>query len=215
MEASLCIGRQRLRPGCALGGQCPYRRMASQYPILGRAIGWPQITSMKRRALTLAVPAARFTICSRRPRRASRRMTDERIRVLCVDDHQVVREGIELIISRQADMTVVASAGTAEEAVAQFIHHRPHVTLLALRLGTSSGIDAIRAIRRHDPAARIVVLTIYQGDEDIHNALSAGATTYLLKDALSEELIRVVREVHGGGQPMGADVKAKLDQRAA
>jgi DNA-binding NarL/FixJ family response regulator len=143
------------------------------------------------------------------------KLHDERVRVLCVDDHRIVREGIELIISREPDMTVVASAATAEEAVIQFTRHRPHVTLMDLRLGASSGIDAIREIRRHEPTARIVVLTMYQGDEDIHKALSAGAATYLLKDALSDDLIRVVREVHAGGQPLGADVQARLHERAA
>ena len=84
-----------------------------------------------------------------------------------------------------------------------------------LRLGTSSGIDAVREIRREHPTARIVVLTMYRGDEDIHRALSAGAVTYLLKDALSDDLIRTVREVHAGGNPLGPDVKARLDERAA
>jgi two-component system NarL family response regulator len=142
-------------------------------------------------------------------------MKDSRIRVLCVDDHRIVREGIALIVSREPDMTVVASAATAEDAVAEFTRHLPDVTLMDLRLGATSGIDAIRAIRRAHPAARIVVLTMYQGDEDIHQALAAGATTYLLKDALSDDLIGVVRQVHAGGQPMGAHVKARLSERAA
>ena len=84
-----------------------------------------------------------------------------------------------------------------------------------LRLGDSSGIDAIREIRREHPNARIVVLTMYHGDEHIHRALSAGAATYLLKDTLSDNLIRVVREVHAGGHPMDPDVQARLEERAA
>ena len=83
-----------------------------------------------------------------------------------------------------------------------------------LRLGETSGLDAIRAIRGEHPDARIIVLTMYQGDEDIHQALAAGAATYLLKDTLSDDLIRVVREVHAGGHPIGADVRARLDERA-
>ena len=137
------------------------------------------------------------------------------IRVLCVDDHRIVREGIALIIAREPDLRVVAMAATADEAVAEFRQHVPDVTLMDLRLGTSSGIDAVREIRREYPSARVIVLTMYRGDEDIHRALSVGAATYLLKDALSDDLIRTVREVHAGGNPLGADVKARLDERAA
>ena len=137
------------------------------------------------------------------------------IRILCVDDHRIVREGIALIIAREPDLSVVAMAATADEAVAEFRRHLPDVTLMDLRLGTSSGIDAVREIRREHPSARIVVLTMYRGDEDIHRALSAGAVTYLLKDALSDDLIRTVREVHAGGKPLGPDVQARLDERAA
>ena len=137
------------------------------------------------------------------------------IRLLCVDDHRIVREGIALILSREPDISVVATAATAEEAVVEFKRHLPDITLMDLRLGGRSGIDAIREIRQDHPSARIVVLTMYQGDEDIHRALSAGASTYLLKDALSDDLIRVVREVHAGGRPMAPDVRARLDKRAA
>jgi two-component system NarL family response regulator len=142
-------------------------------------------------------------------------MKSSRIRVLCVDDHRIVREGIALIISREPDMTVVASAATAQEAVLQFRQHQPDVTLMDLRLGSTSGIQAIQAIRREHPEARIVVLTMYQGDEDIHQALAAGAATYLLKDTLSDDLIRVVREVYKGGHPISPDVRARLEERAA
>jgi DNA-binding NarL/FixJ family response regulator len=143
-------------------------------------------------------------------------MSQPRIRVLCVDDHRIVREGISLIISLQPDMAIVGAAATGEEAVRLFERHRPDVTLMDLRLGTMSGLQAIEAIRREHPEARIIVLTMYQGDEDIYRALSAGATTYLLKDTLSDDLIRIVREVHAGQRPpMAADVKAQLDERAA
>jgi DNA-binding NarL/FixJ family response regulator len=141
-------------------------------------------------------------------------MTNPSIRVLCVDDHRIVREGIGLIIARQPDMEVVGSAATGEEAVALFKRERPDVTLLDLQLPTLSGLEAIQAIRREDADARIIVLTMYQGDEDIHRALTAGATTYLLKDTLSDDLIRFVREVHAGRRPIRADVKARLDERA-
>ena len=141
--------------------------------------------------------------------------TPSSIRVLCVDDHRIVREGIALILAREPDIEVVASAANADEAVAEFKRHQPDVTLMDLRLGERNGIDAIKEIRRDYPDARIVVLTMYQGDEDIHRALSAGAATYLLKDSLSDDLIRVVREVHAGGHPIGPDVRARLDHRAA
>jgi DNA-binding NarL/FixJ family response regulator len=138
-----------------------------------------------------------------------------RIRVLCVDDHRIVREGIGLIIGRQPDMEVVGSAATGEEAVQLFVRERPDITLMDLQLGTMSGLQAIQLIRRKQPDARIIVLTMYRGDEDVHRALKAGATTYLLKDTLSDDLIRIVREVHAGERPLGAQVKARLEERAS
>jgi two-component system, NarL family, response regulator len=136
------------------------------------------------------------------------------IRVLCVDDHRIVREGIALIIDREPDMRVVASAATGEDAVALFARERPDVTLMDLSLPGMSGLEAIHAIRREDKDARIIVLTMYQGDEDIHRSLAAGAATYLLKDTLSDDLIRFVREVHAGRRPIRPEVKARLDERA-
>jgi two-component system NarL family response regulator len=142
-------------------------------------------------------------------------MSSSRIRVLCVDDHRIVREGLGLIIARQPDMEVVGSAATGEEAVQLFSRELPDVTLMDLQLGTMSGLQAIQAIRRRHRDARIIVLTMYQGDEDIYRALKAGATTYLLKDTLSDDLIRIVREVHAGERPIAAQVKARLDERAS
>jgi len=134
---------------------------------------------------------------------------------MCVDDHRIVRDGIALIIDREADMQVVGSAATGEEAVAVFARERPDVTLMDLQLPRMTGPEAIRLIRTEDPHARIIVLTMYQGDEDIHRALAAGATTYLLKDTLSDDLIRIVREVHSGRRPIRPDVMARLGERAA
>lgn len=136
------------------------------------------------------------------------------IRVLCVDDHRIVREGIGLIIGKQADMCVVGSAACGEDAIALFDRERPDVTLMDLQLGQMSGLQAIRAIRRISTDARIVVLTMYQGDEDIYRALDAGAATYLLKDSLADDLVRVIREVHGGRRPISPDVEARLADRA-
>lgn len=135
------------------------------------------------------------------------------IRVLCVDDHAVVRDGIALKIGLQPDMKVVATATTGEQAVELFRRHRPDVTLMDLRLPGMSGLEAIHAIRREDPDARIVVLTIYEGDEDIYRALQAGATTYLLKHTLSDDLIRIVREVHAGMKPIVPDIAVRLAAR--
>jgi DNA-binding NarL/FixJ family response regulator len=134
---------------------------------------------------------------------------------MCVDDHRIVREGISIIIDREPDMQVVATAATGEEAVAVFSRERPDVTLMDLQLPRMTGLDAIKQIRQHDSEARIIVLTMYQGDEDIHRALSVGAATYLLKDTLSDDLIRFIREVHSGRRPIRPDVRAALDERAA
>jgi DNA-binding NarL/FixJ family response regulator len=136
------------------------------------------------------------------------------IRILCVDDHRIVREGIASLIDRQADMKVVASAASGEEAIDLFAEHQPDITLMDLQLGVMDGITAIKIIRRRAPDARIVVLTMRRGDEDIHRALEAGASTYLMKDTISDDLIRVLREVQAGEHPMPADVEARLAERA-
>ncbi len=136
------------------------------------------------------------------------------IRILCVDDHRIVREGIASLIDRQPDMRVVASAASGEEAIDLFFEHQPDITLMDLQLGVMDGISAIKIIRRRSPDARIVVLTMRRGDEDIHRALEAGASTYLMKDMISDDLIRVLREVQAGAHPMPADVEARLAERA-
>jgi DNA-binding NarL/FixJ family response regulator len=142
-------------------------------------------------------------------------MTTSPIRVLCVDDHTIVREGLSLIINREPDMKVVASASSPEEAISVFRRNHPDITLMDLRLGSSSGMTAIRTILHDSPEARIIVLTMYEGDEDIHRALEAGAITYLLKDMLSDDLVRVVRDVHGGKKPLSDDILARLFVRAS
>jgi len=142
-------------------------------------------------------------------------MAEPVIRVLCTDDHQIVREGIGLIIDREPDMQVVASAASGEEAVALFREHRPDVTIMDLQLGTMSGVDTIRAIRATAPDARIVVLTMYQGDEDVYRAMQAGASTYLFKNTISDDLIRVIRDVHLGRAPAPTGFVAdRLAERA-
>jgi DNA-binding NarL/FixJ family response regulator len=136
------------------------------------------------------------------------------IRVLCVDDHRLMREGIVRIVSLQPDIKVVAEARTGQEAVEQFMAHRPDVTLMDLQLPVMNGLQAIRAIKKADAGARVIVLTMYQGDEDIYRALQAGAVAYLLKDSVPDDLIRVIREVHAGNQIISDGVAAKLAARA-
>jgi DNA-binding NarL/FixJ family response regulator len=140
-------------------------------------------------------------------------LNDSRIRVLCVDDHRVMLDGLSLLLGRERDMQVIASAISGEEAVELFARHRPDVTLMDLQLGTMSGLDAIRQIRCRTSDARIVVLTMYQGDEDVWRALEAGAATYLLKDTLSEDLVQVIRDVHAGRRPLPSAVAAALASR--
>jgi DNA-binding NarL/FixJ family response regulator len=142
-------------------------------------------------------------------------MTTNRIRLLCVDDHRVVREGIVAMIGRRPDMEVVAAAGTGEEAVELFVRHHPDVTLIDLQLPQMSGLETIVSIRKLDPQARVIVLTAYQGDEDIYQALRAGAATYLLKDSLTDELVPMVREVYAGRRPVPPNVQALLSVRTA
>jgi DNA-binding NarL/FixJ family response regulator len=141
-------------------------------------------------------------------------MSQPHIRVLCVDDHRLMREGIARVIGLQPDMQVIAEASHGEEAVEQFLRHRPDVTLMDLQLPRMNGLQTIRAIRHAEPDARIVVLTMYHGDEDIYRALQAGAVGYLLKDTVPEDLVRVIREVHSGGRAIPPDVAAALATRA-
>jgi DNA-binding NarL/FixJ family response regulator len=136
------------------------------------------------------------------------------IRVLCVDDHRLMREGVARIVGVHADMEVVGGASNGEQAVAQFVEQRPDVTLMDLQLPVVNGIEAIRRIRQIDPSARIVVLTMYEGDENIHRAFDAGAMGYVLKDAIPDDLIHVIREVHAGRRVIGPDIQRALAQRA-
>ena len=136
------------------------------------------------------------------------------IKVLCVDDHRIVREGLALIIGRQPDMEVVGTASSGEEAVEVFSLLRPDITLMDLNLRGMSGLDAIKVIRRLDSTARVIVLTMHNGEEYIHRALEAGAASYLLKDTLSDNLIGVIRDVFAGRRTLPADVEARLAERA-
>jgi two-component system, NarL family, response regulator len=120
------------------------------------------------------------------------------IRIMIVDDHPLVRDGLASVISNQPDMQVVAEAGGGEEAITRFREHRPDVTLMDLRLPNMSGADAIRSIRLDFPEARFLVLTTFDADNDIFSALDAGAQAYVLKDVRREELMSLIRDVHAG-----------------
>ena len=135
------------------------------------------------------------------------------ITVLCVDDHPLVLDGIMQKINRQPYMSVVATASDGRQAVELYKRHRPDVTVMDLQLPGMSGLDAIQAIRAENPKARIVVLTMYQGDEDIFRALKSGAATYLLKDIPSDDLIRAVRDVHQGVSTLPPNVAQRLGTR--
>jgi DNA-binding NarL/FixJ family response regulator len=136
------------------------------------------------------------------------------IRVLCVDDHRLMREGVAKIVDVQPDMKVVAEASNGEQAIAQFAATHPDVTLMDLQLPLKSGPEATRQIRALDHAARIIVLTMYRGDEDVHRAFEAGAMGYVLKDTISDDLIHVIREVYAGRRIVTTEIQQALDEHA-
>lgn len=135
------------------------------------------------------------------------------IRILVVDDHPVVREGLSAILNSQPDMAVVAEAGDGQQAIDLYRAHRPEVTLMDLRMPKVSGVEAIAGIRRRFPDARIIVLTTFDGEEDIYRALQEGARAYLLKNASQDELLSAVRTVATGGCRIPPAVAERLAQR--
>lgn len=135
------------------------------------------------------------------------------LRVLVADDHFIVRSGLVALIDSEPDMKVVASVSDGGQAVEGYRQHRPDVALVDLRMPVRSGQQAIEEIRALDPAARILVLTAYNGDEDIHQALAAGARGYLLKSSTGDDLIPAIRAVAGGGHWVPRDVASRLAVR--
>ena len=138
----------------------------------------------------------------------------QRIRILCVDDHPIVRQGIAGLLAAEPDMALVAEAANGREAIQQFRAHRPDVTLMDLQMPEMGGLDAIGAIRGEFPDARIIVLTTYAGDAQALRALQAGARGYLLKNALHKELLDTIRAVHAGRKALASEVSFELAEHA-
>jgi len=138
--------------------------------------------------------------------------SDRVIRVLCVDDHPLIRKGIASILANEPDMALVAEASDGHEAIRVFRESRPDVTLMDLRMPNLDGIGATRAIREEFPAARIIALTSYEGDQDIYRALDAGVRGYLLKEAVHSDVLHAIRTVHAGKRLMPAEVAGRLSE---
>ena len=137
----------------------------------------------------------------------------QKMGILIVDDHPIMRLGVAAIINAQTDMKVCAQAGSGEEAVRIFRKYRPDITLMDLRLPGMSGLDALRSIRQEDPHAKCVVLTTYEGDEDIHQALAAGALGYIIKGMSHETLVDALRRAHAGTRFLPPPVARSLADR--
>jgi DNA-binding NarL/FixJ family response regulator len=136
------------------------------------------------------------------------------IRILAVDDHPLIREGIARLIQHELDMQIVAEAENGEEALRQFREHRPDITLMDLQMPQRSGLDATISIRSEFPSARIIVLTTYPGDAQALRALKAGAQAYLLKTTLNTELRQNIRAVHAGRKSVSAEISYQLAEHA-
>ena len=136
------------------------------------------------------------------------------IRVLSVDDHPLLRDGVAALIGNQTDMVLIAEASNGREALEQFRRHRPDVTLMDLQMPDMSGIDAMSAIRGEFPDARIIVLTTHAGDVLVARALKAGARAYLLKGLLRKELLETIRAVHAGQKRVSPEIAAEIAEHA-
>jgi DNA-binding NarL/FixJ family response regulator len=136
------------------------------------------------------------------------------IRILAVDDHPLVRQGIAGLVAVHSDMSLVAEASNGREAIQQFRAHHPDVTLMDLQMPEMNGLDAIIAIRGEFPEARMIVLTTYAGDAQVLRALKAGARGYLLKNSLHKELLETIRSVHAGNRALSTEASMQLAEHA-
>jgi DNA-binding NarL/FixJ family response regulator len=136
------------------------------------------------------------------------------IRILVVDDHPVVRQGVAVLISTQSDMTLVAEATNGREAIQQFRKHHPDITLMDLQMPEMNGLDALAAIRGEFPDARIIVLTTYTGDVQILRALKSGAQGYLLKNTFHKELVDTIRAVHAGKKALSPEASYTIAEHS-
>lgn len=139
----------------------------------------------------------------------------DRIRILAVDDHPLLRDGLAALLAVQPDMTLIADAANGREAIQQFRVHRPDVTLMDLRLPDMSGVDTTIAIRSEFAEARIIALTTFEGDVDIQRAFAAGAKAYVLKTMPPKDLIEIIRDVHAGKKRVPPEVAALLAEHIA
>jgi len=137
------------------------------------------------------------------------------IRILAVDDHALVRQGISVLLDTESEMALVAEASNGREAIQQFRAHRPDITLMDLQMPEMNGLDALIAIRGEFPEARIIVLTTYQGDVQVLRAMKAGARGYLVKNLMDDELLGTVRDVHAGKRRLSAEASYELAEHAA
>ena len=133
------------------------------------------------------------------------------IRILTVDDHPMLREGIAAVLGSEPDIVLVAEASNGKEAIEQFRNHQPDVTLMDLQMPVMNGHDAIRAIRKDFPDARIIVLTTYSGDEEAIRAFKAGAAGFLIKSAVRKELIETIRSVHRGEKRIPPEIATEIN----
>jgi DNA-binding NarL/FixJ family response regulator len=136
------------------------------------------------------------------------------IRILSVDDHPILRQGVAALVSGQADMSLIGEASNGREAIQQFRAHHPDVTLMDLQMPEMNGLDAMNAIRGEFPEARIIVLTTYVGDAQVLRALKAGARGYLLKNSLHKELLEAIRCVHAGKKTLSTEASMELAEHA-